>query len=69
MKPSSHSWRQGRHVAEFAIEVGVSRAFIYRLWQLGDPAGPRCALVGRRRIVIETPEAWLERLSTAQVAP
>ncbi len=52
-------------VDQFAAAAGVSRSLLYDL-----PADhwPRAVKLGRRRLIIEAPGAWLQRIADAQRA-
>ena len=53
----------GWHIADWCKRVSISRAGFYLI-----PADQQPATIqrGRRRIVIESPQAWLRRMHTAQ---
>jgi|GEM_PF-5019727 len=56
----------GRSVADFAVAVGVSRAFIY---SLPPEKRPISIHIEKRRIVTEQPRDWLKRMEEAQGVP
>jgi hypothetical protein len=55
----------GFKVSAWCKVVGISRGMFYRLE--GDMA-PRTAKIGDRRIVVEQPEDYLNRITTQQQA-
>ena len=57
--------KAGRSVAEFAEAVGLGRASIYIL---PPEQAPESIKIGKRRIIIEQPRAWLERIAAQQKA-
>jgi hypothetical protein len=53
-------------VDDFCARHGISRAYLYLLWQRGD--GPRCMQVGSRRLISREAAAdWRARMETAAV--
>jgi hypothetical protein len=60
--------RSGWDVASFAAESGVARATLYNLWSSQGQLGPRFVHIGRRRVIIESPAEWLQRVAASQRA-
>lgn len=56
----------GRTVREFADAVSLSPAWVYRLWSEHPDKGPHFVMSGRRRIVLESPREYLERMAVLQ---
>lgn len=53
--------REAYGVDEFAKRHGISRAYVYLLWQRGD--GPRFMHVGSRRLITrEAASEWRARM-------
>lgn len=61
-----HAARQaGFSPSEFCALVSISRS---RLYSLPESLRPRSLRLGRRRIIVERPEAYLARLAQSQEA-
>ncbi len=50
----------GRSIDQFVREAGICRASYYNL---PTDCQPRSVKIGKRRIVIESPTGWLERMA------
>jgi hypothetical protein len=59
MKSTVSSTQAGRSMETFAHEVDLHRATLYAL---PEELQPESVKIGRRRIIIESPEAWLKRM-------
>jgi hypothetical protein len=57
--------RAGYSVADYCPIVGYSRPYYYLL---SPDLRPKSIKLGKRRIIIEAPRAYLERLAAAQEA-
>jgi len=55
---------QNYYVAQWCKEAKIGRTFFY---ELPAELAPRQVTVGRRRLIIEDPRAWAERLAAATV--
>jgi hypothetical protein len=53
----------GRRIPQFCAETGIGRT---KLLTLPQDLRPASLLIGRVRIITESPAAWLDRLSKAQ---
>jgi hypothetical protein len=58
--PSKASW----DVAEFRSALGLSHSGFYDV--LKSPKAPRSVLLGRRRLIIESPADYLARIATME---
>lgn len=60
-KANLASERAGWRVRDWCANSSISRSYLYAL-----PANlqPRSITFGRRRIIVESPEAWLARVGT-----
>lgn len=63
MNTSASAVQAGFSIAEWAAAVGISRAGYYVLPRAIKPVTVN---VGKRRIVIEAPAAWLQRVAEMQ---
>ena len=52
----------GRSVETFVKEAGISRATLYALI---PECAPRFTKIGGKRLIIESPADWLERIAAA----
>jgi predicted DNA-binding transcriptional regulator AlpA len=55
--------RAGWSIEQFAQAAGLSRS---RIYLFPESEAPRSVKIGRRRVYVESPKAWLERLAAAQ---
>jgi hypothetical protein len=60
---SASATQAGFSILEWAASVGISRAGFY---VLPPEIKPAMVSVGKRRIVIEAPTAWLQRVAEMQ---
>lgn len=58
-----HSTTAGRRISRFCAETGIGRT---KLLTLPHELRPDSVLVGRSRIILEDPAAWLVRVGTAK---
>lgn len=55
--------KAGFRIKEFATACGLSRATIYALPQTQQPKSIK---IGRARVIVESPQQFLQRLAEAQ---
>lgn len=67
--PEHPSAKAGWSLSEFTKAACIGRSSLYALIQAKDPRAPAHVHLGRRLIVIERPEAWLQRLAGHGRAP
>ncbi len=58
-----HSTTAGRRISRFCAETGIGRT---KLLTLPHELRPDSVLVGRSRIILEEPAAWLVRVGTVK---
>jgi hypothetical protein len=65
IEPQPAALRAGWSIERYAEATGVSRAMLYAL----PPAKqPQFVKIGRRRIIVEPPAAWLQRVGETNAA-
>lgn len=62
---NSEAKRAGYHLKPWCKSTGICPATFYNL---PDEQRPQSVLIARRRIIIESPEAYLQRMASREVA-
>jgi len=60
------STSQNFYVSQWCQQAKIGRSFFY---ELPPELAPRQVTIGRRRLVIEDPRAWAERIAAASAPP
>jgi predicted DNA-binding transcriptional regulator AlpA len=60
---ASQAARAGWKFSAFCEAVGLSRSYIY---MLPEDRRPHSVKLGKRRVIVEAPSDWLQRIGAAQ---